>query len=301
MAIEKLQFAPVITPRALEELAQILRERERMELAEIVSDLIPVVQKVVENFFEPISRVRNEHDFREAFETNSREFEPFRLYINMTLLQSLDAPNFLDFYSRVLLHLSDNLFRSADAKHISSQRIRSVVDSYYVTFAALLKSMMNVNRIHNPNKVEAINLAAWIRSSTHLDYGLTSLFLILEDAISTPPRPIPELLIVTAEDSLNRFADQCRLLTEATSSGRPSPSIAQPSLLRAQELEWLREKEATGSLRDLAGKWIVIEKDQLIADDPSYERARDKARSAGVARPFLIFVPQTTEPAFMGL
>jgi hypothetical protein len=35
MAIEQLQFAPVITPRTLEELARILRERERQDMADI--------------------------------------------------------------------------------------------------------------------------------------------------------------------------------------------------------------------------------------------------------------------------
>jgi len=48
MAIEQLQFAPVITPRTLEELARILHEDGRPELARVVSDLIPVAQEVVE-------------------------------------------------------------------------------------------------------------------------------------------------------------------------------------------------------------------------------------------------------------
>jgi hypothetical protein len=301
MALERLQFAPVITPRTLQELARILQETDRQELAEVVSRLIPVVQSVVENLFEPVSRARTESDFKEAFEVNSREFEPYRLYINMTLLQALDGPNFFEFYSRAVLQLSENLFRTAAAKRIPAERVKTVIDSYYVTFAALLKSMMNIEKVHNPNQLEAVNLAAWIRSSTQLDYGLTTLFLILEDAISAPPRPIPELLVLMAEDSLNNFAVQCRILTQAASLERPSAVALQPSPFRAQELQWLMDKEQSGALKELAGRWIVIEGDQLVAQDISYDGARGKASSAGITRPFIIFIPPSAEPAFMGL
>jgi hypothetical protein len=301
MAIEQLQFAPVITPKTLQELTRILRDKDRQELAEVVSDLIPVVRGVVENLFEPVSRARTENDFREIFEANSREFEPYRLYINMALLQALDGPRFFEFYTRALLQLSENVFRSATQKGIPAERVETVVDGYYATFTALLKSMMSLEKTHNPNKLEAVNLAAWIRSSTHLDFGLTSLFLILEDAVSTPPGPILELLVVMAEDSLNNFAAQCGMLTEAAFSERPSIKSVERPQFRALEMEWLNGKEKMGTLREFAGKWIVVEQDKLIANDSSYERARDKARTAGIARPFLIFVPETIEPAFMGL
>ena len=89
MAIEQLQFAPVVTPKTLEEMARFLRDRDRHELAEVVSDLVPVVQKTVEDFFEPISQARSESEFRAAFLAHAQEFEPYRLYINMTLFQAL--------------------------------------------------------------------------------------------------------------------------------------------------------------------------------------------------------------------
>src|SRR5437660_8286815 len=97
MALEQLQFAPVMTPRTLEELARILREGGRRDVAKIVSDLIPVVQRVVDNFFKPMSQARNEKAFWEDFDTFSREFEPYRLYINirffrLSTLQSCWSP-----------------------------------------------------------------------------------------------------------------------------------------------------------------------------------------------------------------
>ena len=97
MAIEQLQLAPVVTPKTLEEMARILRDRDRHDLAEVVSDLVPVVQETVEDFFEPISQTRSESDFREAFRVNAREFEPYRLYINITLFQILGTQNFFKF------------------------------------------------------------------------------------------------------------------------------------------------------------------------------------------------------------
>jgi len=299
MAIEQLQFAPVITPRTLEELARILHEDGRPELARVVSDLIPVAQEVVENFFKPISQVRNEKDFRVVFETQARQFEPYRLYINLKLLQPLDGVTFLKFYGEMLLHLNEGLLHSADAKHIPAHRIKKVVEGYFAAFAKLVKFVINVERVQLPGNMEELNLADWVRSSTDLDYGLTSLFLILEEAISTPSMPIPELLVVAAEDSLNRFVDQCEILTRKASFEGPTGDPTKRSSLRSRELQWLKER--TSALQEFAGKWIVVEGNELIANDSSYESARDKANRAGIVRPFIVFVPESNETAFMGI
>jgi len=71
MAIEQLQFAPVITPRTLEELARNSARGQTSGVGKVVADLIPVALEVVENYFKPISQVRNEEDFRIAFATQS--------------------------------------------------------------------------------------------------------------------------------------------------------------------------------------------------------------------------------------
>lgn len=301
MAIEQLQSAPVITPRTLKELARILREHDRQELADVVSDLIPVVQEVVENHFKPLSWARSENDFRDIFETKSREFEPYRLYINMTLLQSLHGQNFFKFYSDLLMNLNEKLLLSADAKQIPAKRVKNVFEQYFATFAVLLQFMMGVDNVQIPNRVEALNLAAWIRSATNLDYGLTSLFLILEEAISAPPRLILESLVTTSEESLHNFADQCKILVRAISAGRPASTSTPGAPERTQELAWLKDMQQAGFLRELGGKWIVIEGRRLIANDSSYDAARVKASDAGIARPFIIFIPESPEPAFMGL
>ncbi len=300
MAIEQLQFAPVFTPRTLRELARILHDDQRKEVADIVSDLVPVLLEVIENVFKPISQIHEENDFRIAFDRFSREFEPYRLWTNITLLRCLDGAAFFEVYREAFTHLNEDLLRSASAKHIPAERIKRIVESYFAEFASLIKTTADVEKVRIPAKVDELNLADSLRNSTKLDYGLTSLFLILEGTIPAPPPPISELLLVATEDSLKRFAELCDVLTRATSvASQAHGRSKQATFERAQELKWLTDH--SGVLRDLGGEWIVIEGDRLVANHPSYEVARDNAIRAGVLRPFIIFVPRSTEAAFMGL
>lgn len=300
LAIEQLQFAPVITPRTLEELARILRRDENYDLADVVSELVPVASEIVQNFFVPMSQLSDARDFAVAFENLSHGFEPYRLYVNIKLLQSLRGPDFFRYYGNVLLRLNEELVRSAEAKQIPGQRLREIITSYFDMFVRLVQSMTSVERIGMPRHVEELNLADWVRSSTELDYGLTGLFLMLENAISTPPAPIPQLLLAATAASLDSFAGQYRIFTDSVLGGSiQSDLLAEMRFARSQELEWLRNHSDT--LPSLAGKWIVLEGEHLIAEDPSYENARKTAKKAGIGRPFIIFVPEATETAFMGL
>ncbi|HLK64081.1 MAG TPA: hypothetical protein VKU19_11610 [Bryobacteraceae bacterium] len=96
-------------------------------MADIVSDLVPVVETVVDELFRPIGELRAEHEFQTAFETKSREFEPYRLYINLMLLRTIDPSNFLGVYSDAILCLTMNLSRSADEKDLPAKRIQSSI------------------------------------------------------------------------------------------------------------------------------------------------------------------------------
>jgi hypothetical protein len=298
MTIEDLQSAPVITPRTLQELACILRERERQDMADIVSDLVPVVETVVDDLFRPIGELRAEHEFQPVFDAKAREFVPYRLYINLMLLQTIDASNFLKVYSDAILRMTTNLFRSADEKHLPAERIQGSIQGYFSTVSSLVRSLSATGAPQTPQRLEEVNLANSIRTLTNLDFALTSLFLILEDAIKTPPRPISERLIVVMEESLEDFADQCRILIRA-SEKRVTSAARQTIHSRTPELEWL--KDHRNALAEFAGNWIVIEGARLIANRPSYEAARQAALDAGIVRPFITFVPESTEAAFMGL
>ena len=267
-------------------------------MADIVSELVPVVQRVVDELFRPIGELRAEHEFQPAFDAKSREFEPYRLYINWMLLQKIDASNFLRVYNDAILRLTMNLFRSADEKHLPAERIQASIKGYFSTFSSLVRSLSATGAPQTPQGLEEVNLANWIRASTNLDFALTSLFLILEDAIDTPPRPISELLMVAMEESLEDFAGQCRILIHASEKRLTSAARGIVGS-RTPELEWL--KNHRNALAALAGNWIVIEGARLIANRPSYEAARQAALDAGIVRPFITFVPESTEAAFMGL
>src|SRR6266699_3950712 len=300
MALEHLQFAPVMTPRTLEELARILREGERRDVAKIASDLIPVVQGVVDNFFKPMSQVRNEKAFWEDFDTFSREFEPYRLYINIRLLQTLDPAKLLESYTEVFLQLSEGLLHSADEKGIPVERLKKILTDYVATISNLVKRLANLGGMGMPASVQELNLADCIHSATRLDYGLTALFLILEGTIPTPSMPIPALLVDATEDSLDHFNKQWEALARVSfpQSEMHKPS-AEADSARTQELQWVRDHSTV--LRDLAGKWVVVEGDRLVASDPQYETAREMAVHKGIVRPFIIYVPESVEGAFMGL
>ena len=49
------------------------------------------------------------------------------------------------------------------------------------------------------------------------------------------------------------------------------------------------------------GKWVVVEKDELIASDKEYSKARAEAVQRGIERPFIVFVPEVEEAEFMGI
>jgi hypothetical protein len=104
--------------------------------------------------------------------------------------------------------------------------------------------------------------------------------------------------MLAMEDALTDFSGQCRILIRA-SEERFTPTAPEAIGNRLPELEWLRAHR--NPLGEFAGNWIVIEGTRLIANDPSYEAARQEALEAGIVRPFMTFVPASTEAAFMGL
>ena len=68
---------------------------------------------------------------------------------------------------------------------------------------------------------------------------------------------------------------------------------------RQMEMNWLaRRKDLTECY---GGQWIVLEGEQLIANDADYLRARQAATQKGIKRPFILFVPGRETGAFMGV
>lgn len=72
----------------------------------------------------------------------------------------------------------------------------------------------------------------------------------------------------------------------------------EPSL-RHTELNWLEQHKDV--FDRFAGQWIVVEKDELVANNKDYKKAREAATQRGIKRPFIIFVPSKEDGGFMGI
>jgi hypothetical protein len=64
-------------------------------------------------------------------------------------------------------------------------------------------------------------------------------------------------------------------------------------------MNWLTQNKDLSE--QYAGQWIVLEKNELIANDEDYRKAREAATRRGIKRPFIIFVPVKGTGEFMGI
>ena len=63
---------------------------------------------------------------------------------------------------------------------------------------------------------------------------------------------------------------------------------------RQDESEWMATHQ--DELNAHRGEWVVIEGSQMIAADPDYLTARNKATAAGIRVPFIYQVPEDDLP-----
>lgn len=69
---------------------------------------------------------------------------------------------------------------------------------------------------------------------------------------------------------------------------------------RSRELKWMGDNLET--LRRMAGEWIVLQDETIVAHGPDYLEVRREARRRGVDVPFIYRIPNETEDTFyMGL
>jgi len=95
--------------------------------------------------------------------------------------------------------------------------------------------------------------------------------------------------VVAAETQVNHDPNGRDALQESNSAPRR----------RHAEMEWLRIN--TSQPGPYNGKWVVVEKDELIASDKEYSKARAEGVRRGIERPFIVFVPEVEEAEFMGI
>ncbi len=72
----------------------------------------------------------------------------------------------------------------------------------------------------------------------------------------------------------------------------PEEPAADP--LRLSEQAWLRANAQLVS--QMAGEWVVLEGDNLVAHGPDYAMVRQQARQSGIRIPFILRIPESRPP-----
>ena len=326
MATAAFSIAPVLTPQTVGALADNLERQELLEKARFLRQLRPFVEGTVERFFVPLVKPTKKGVFASRFTKLARDFEPFRLYLNLQLFSALGGQDFLRLYEQTLLSALDPLMQTAVAMEMRPELILATVRDYmkimHVVVQLAASAAMQTN---NPTTVEQLgHTVNWLRAATRLDYGLTSVFLVLEMAIPRPSTADKDALLSALRKSLFEFGrattrvfvhehlnhvlqglETPHLRIGRRAQARP-PQLAHgaeqspiASSRRQTEIGWIAKNR---NLTDkYGGQWVVIEKDELVANDPDYLKARDVAKQRGIRRPFIFFVPPKDSGGFMGV
>ncbi len=327
VAFGPVGIAPVLTPRTISALASELVDFP--EVASSLRGLGPFVDGVVERFFVPLLSSGMKDRFPARFARLSREFEPFRLYVNIRVLSSFKNKDFGTAYRRILREMLGPLLSTARQMEMAPELISALVGDYLMLVERLANAATSAPSLPSELTVEQFSgLVRWMHEATRFDYGLTAVFLVLEGAISMPSPTIKTELLIACKKSLLQFArstidmlggkggprtlDMLRSnKLEIEGLGRrfrvvpkiqrlhgPGGSLASHSRRQA-EFEWL--KKNIGLTKEHEGKWIVLEKDDLVASDVDYQKARAIATTKGIKRPFIIYVPRAEDGGFMGI
>ena len=94
-----------------------------------------------------------------------------------------------------------------------------------------------------------------------------------------PVAQLPRETILVDYQTPHRGSKDYAVNTQSTTFRQPN---------RRSEGEWAVAHPEI--LKPYAGKWVVIERDRIISDDVDPSDAVEKARRAGVVRPFLLHV-----------
>jgi hypothetical protein len=327
MATAPVGIAPVFTPQTFERLAGWAEESENRRLAASLREHVPFVLSLVEGYFRPLTTIRTEKQFSIQFRRFALRFEPFRLYLNAKILESLAGQqDLLSLYTRVLSEVFTPLVSRAEPMGFSSALIEAILRDYIF----VLKTISQVAVMPGKQRSAFAQFEAsieWMHSATRLDYGLTAIFLALEKTLTFSRMKIRLALMVATKAAVldlaatsSKFFDVPteRLSPVKLASTRLGPSNVEelgvrqrldptPVLThgegstgrRAVELEWLKNNFA--SVSQHRGKWIVLEKEELVTSDVDYRSARAAATRRGIKRPFIIFIPLSENGGFMGV
>ena len=98
-----------------------------------------------------------------------------------------------------------------------------------------------------------------------------------------------------SEEYRSAFDKAEAYLDSGAASEVPAESVAVPKKRHRQdESEWMATHQ--DELNAHRGEWVVIEGSQMIAADPDYLTARNRAVAAGITVPLIFQVPENDLP-----
>lgn len=300
LAAAEIQIAPVITPGTLDALAGSLRRQGgNGRVQGILAWKFPLAFVIAQCFL-PITEVRTKSEFLVSFRKLARRFHPYRLAINFHIVSLMGPELFFECYPEILEEIAASVLAGADEKGFSSSRLRGILAGYTEYFQNLVEEVKaSPADLH----IDPKGIEAWLSKATEFDYALTAVFLVLEGVIQPPTASLRAVFVEIADQSLGRLRDSNPMRKEYPSASNadrlPERTIYQVGpKTRERELRWLEQNK--GRLEQSQGMWLVIEGDELVARDASYEKARAIAVEKGIRRPFIIKIPSKSG-AFMGI
>jgi hypothetical protein len=329
MATAAVSIAPALTPQTVTALADTFERVQLSEKAQILRQLRPFVEDTVNRCFVPLVQRRDRSTFPRRFDRLSREFEPFRLYLNFRLAAVIGNADFLRFYEATLQSALESLVGTAREMDMGPELIVATVRDYLNIIRVMVQGAdLGVPQHANPTGEQFTEIVKWFHAATRFDYGLTAVFLVLETTIPKPLSTEKRALLSALKKALLEFGRATGKVVvhehinhalqhletpqiKITGKGQrlrveaPAPfdhklrTVISVSSPRQREMNWISR---TKDLADrYGGQWIVIEKDELVANDPDYRKAREAATQRGIRRPFIIFVPVRDSDGFMGI
>lgn len=319
MAAAPVTITPLLTPKTVTALAGAVQETQ-LELATALRGLEPFLERIVKEFFVPLSVSNKKNGFKGRFNRLSRKYEPFRLFLTIRLIQFFQNPEVLTSYGRILREMLGPLLNAAGEMDMAPELVAALVNDYL-----RLLERVRTEALSAPAKEltfeEFSMVVDCIHRTTRFDYALTAIFLVLEGSIAEPTASNKIALLAESKESLFGLAnviikvldirEGSRILDtfesnklEISGMGRrlrvvPDARRQASGRRRLTEIEWM--KKNTEVSEEYRGKWIVVENNELIASDKDYSRARAIAKERGIKRPFIVFIPSTPSSGFMGI
>ncbi|HEY6352201.1 MAG TPA: DUF5678 domain-containing protein [Candidatus Angelobacter sp.] len=329
MATTPVSITPVITPYTLGILADKF-ERDRLpNQAQSLRKLAPFVEKVVDRCFAPLSAQAAKGTFISRFNKLAKDFGPIRLYLTSRVSGVLGNQDSPGFYEQFLTDTLERLFKRAREMDMGVELISAAVQDYIRILRAVGPSAELVAlETDDLTFDQVIDLVNWSHAATRFDYGLTAVFLVLEGAIPEPVVPERFALLTVCQKALLEYGQAIEKIfvlesirhvvrnletshIKITALKKGIRVVSKPRIERATlktvsesssrhtEMNWLKQNKDV--FDRFAGHWIVIEKEELVANDTDYHRARETATQRGIKRPFIIFVPLKGSDGFMGI